>query len=45
MDPTDARRIEEQTGGEINRQMLCQRTWRGIWPELANQPESAGQGV
>lgn len=35
MNPTEARRIEEQTGGAISRQMLCQKTWAGIWPELA----------
>lgn len=34
MSPAEARRIETQTAGELTRQMLCQRTWRDIWPEL-----------
>jgi DNA-binding transcriptional regulator YdaS (Cro superfamily) len=36
MNPTEARRIETETGGELTRQMLCQKTWQGIWPELAS---------
>jgi DNA-binding transcriptional regulator YdaS (Cro superfamily) len=36
MNPTRAREIEVATAGEITRQMLCQKTWRGIWPELAH---------
>lgn len=35
MNPAEARRIEDETNGEITRQMLCQKTWPGIWPELA----------
>lgn len=35
MNPTRAREIEVFTLGEITRQMLCQKTWRGIWPELS----------
>lgn len=35
MNPAEARRIEDETHGEITRQMLCQKTWTGIWPELA----------
>lgn len=34
MNPAEARRIEDETGGELSRQMLCQKTWAGIWPEL-----------
>lgn len=34
MNPTEARRIEEESGGVITRKMLCQKTWAGIWPEL-----------
>jgi DNA-binding transcriptional regulator YdaS (Cro superfamily) len=37
MNPTEARRIEDATKGQLTRQMLCQRTWLGIWPELAKQ--------
>ena len=37
MNPAEARRIEDATSGEITRQMLCQKTWRGIWPELGEQ--------
>ena len=40
MNPAEARRIESETGGLITRQMLCQRTWRGIWPELVVAQES-----
>ena len=35
MGPAEARRLEQESGGALTRQMLCQRTWRGIWPELA----------
>lgn len=35
MNPAQARKAEEVTGGEVTRQMLCQKTYLGIWPELA----------
>lgn len=35
MGPAEARRVEAATAGKITRQMVCQRTWLGIWPELA----------
>lgn len=35
MGPVEAQRIERETGGELTRQMLCQKTFAGIWPELA----------
>lgn len=38
MNPAEARRAEAVTEGELTRKALCQRTWRGIWPELA-EPE------
>lgn len=38
MNPAEALRIELATDGELTRKALCQRTWRGIWPELA-EPE------
>lgn len=34
MGPIEARRIETQSGGALTRQMLCQKTYAGIWPEL-----------
>ena len=34
MNPTTARRLEDESGGRLRRQELCQKTWRGIWPEL-----------
>lgn len=34
MNPTEARRIEDESQGAITRQMLCQKTWEGIWPDL-----------
>ena len=40
MNPGEARRIERDSGGVITRQMLCQKTWQEIWPELALQQES-----
>jgi len=40
MNPAEARRVEEVTGGRLKRQQLCQKTWQGIWPELCHQ---AGQ--
>lgn len=35
MNPAEARRVEQESEGLITRQMLCQKTWFGIWPELA----------
>lgn len=35
MNPAEARRVEVESEGEITRQMLCQKTYEGIWPELA----------
>ena len=37
MNPAEARRLEEASGGKLRRQWLCQGTWRSIWPELAKQ--------
>ena len=34
MSPGAARRLEVETSGRISRQMVCQKTWEGIWPEL-----------
>ena len=39
MNPAEARRIEDESGGVITRKMICQETWRGIWPELAQRLE------
>ena len=36
MNPTTARRLEVETAGRLRRQDLCQKTWRGIWPELTD---------
>lgn len=41
MSPTEARRIEDASGGTLTRQMLCQGTWKGIWPELAEPKAEA----
>lgn len=35
MNPAEARRVEGLAGGLVTRQMLCQKSWLGIWPELA----------
>lgn len=37
MNPGEARRIEIESDGEITRQMLCQKTWRAIWPDLVDK--------
>lgn len=34
MNPANARRAEDLTGGELRRWSLCQKTWAAIWPEL-----------
>lgn len=34
MGPVEAVRLEIETRGELTRQMLCQKTFPGIWPEL-----------
>ena len=41
MGPTEARRVEVESGGVLTRQMICQKTWQGIWPELATTKEAA----
>lgn len=41
MGPTEARRVEAESDGAITRQMICQKTWQGIWPELATDKEAA----
>lgn len=41
MGPTEARRVEAESGGVLTRQMICQKTWQGIWPELAATQEAA----
>lgn len=35
MNPERARKAETDSNGEVTRQMLCQKTYAGIWPELA----------
>lgn len=40
MGPAEAMRLELQTDGELTRQMLCQKTFAAIWPELAT-PQKA----
>lgn len=45
MNPTTARRLEDETGGRLRRQDLCQKTWRGIWPELAIPKAKRAQKV
>lgn len=45
MNPAEARRIEAETRGELTRQMLCQKTWMGIWPELAKPARKAAKVV
>lgn len=35
MGPANAQRIERESDGAITRQMVCQKTFMAIWPELA----------
>ena len=34
MSAWEAVRIEQESGGKITRTMLCQGSWKSIWPEL-----------
>lgn len=42
MGPAEARRVETESDGVLTRQMLCQKTWQGIWPELAEKAVAHG---
>lgn len=37
MNPAEAYRLERESKGVITRKMLCQKTWAGIWPDLATR--------
>lgn len=41
MNPGEARRLEDATGGELHRRDLCQVTWAAIWPELVDAEHPA----
>jgi hypothetical protein len=34
MSPAEAMRLETESGGELSRAMLCQKTHLAIWPDL-----------
>ena len=34
MKNSEAMRLETESGGEVTRQMLCQKTFMDVWPEL-----------
>jgi DNA-binding transcriptional regulator YdaS (Cro superfamily) len=34
MSATEAVRLEQETNGRLDRKMVCQGSWRSIWPEL-----------
>lgn len=38
MSPASARKLEDDSGGELRRWALCQKTWHAIWPELISTP-------
>lgn len=38
MDAATAMKTETATGGVMKRQMLCQKTFRDIWPDLLPLP-------
>jgi len=35
MSAIEAVRVEQETAGRVGRKMVCQGSWRSIWPELA----------
>lgn len=37
MSASEAVRVEMESEGRLNRKMLCQESWKGIWPELVGQ--------
>lgn len=41
MNPGTARKVERLTKGKVTRQMLCQKTYAEIWPELVKRKASA----
>jgi DNA-binding transcriptional regulator YdaS (Cro superfamily) len=41
MDPAVAMRAETETQGLLKRQMVCQKTFQHIWPDLPALPEAA----
>lgn len=46
MDHAEAMRAETETGGVLKRQMLCQKSFRGVWPDLPDLgQEPAEQGA
>jgi DNA-binding transcriptional regulator YdaS (Cro superfamily) len=40
MSPAQAVRVEKLTNGELDRSMLCTKSWRDIWPEWAAKRET-----
>jgi DNA-binding transcriptional regulator YdaS (Cro superfamily) len=34
MSAWEAVRIEQETDGRVSRKMVCQGSWKAIWPEL-----------
>ena len=34
MSASEAVRVEQETGGRLNRKMVCTASWADIWPEL-----------
>jgi DNA-binding transcriptional regulator YdaS (Cro superfamily) len=34
MSAIEAVRLEQETNGRLDRKMVCQGSWRSIWPEL-----------
>lgn len=43
--PARCVQIERLTGGVVSRRELRPADWQDIWPELAQQPATAEQGV
>jgi hypothetical protein len=37
MSAPEAVRLEQETNGRLDRKMVCQGTWRLIWPELLKE--------
>jgi DNA-binding transcriptional regulator YdaS (Cro superfamily) len=41
MDAAAAMKVERDTGGVLKRQMLCQASFRDIWPDLLPLPDAS----
>lgn len=49
MKNAEAMRLETESKGELTRQMLCQKTYMDVWPDLKPKPKvevtAAGEAI